>query len=83
MVFAWLRRCLAHHEPTSHATEYVPGLGIVPRLPDIRRWRLAGEYAARHRLDGPWWRKVCAVCGTRCEYAAWASAVLGDKAMWE
>jgi hypothetical protein len=33
-------------------SEYVPGVGVVP----TRRWRLAGEYAARHRLTGPCYR---------------------------
>jgi hypothetical protein len=58
--------------------EYVPGLGIVRKLDNRQRWQLAGEYAATHRLVGPWFRRVCALCTTkgRCEYGRWSDDVL-------
>jgi hypothetical protein len=61
--------------------EYVPGLGVVAHLADVERWRLAGEYATKHRRVGPWYWRVCAACGTRsgCQYGRWAQAVLGKR----
>jgi hypothetical protein len=61
--------------------EYVPGLGVVGKLDRTRRWQLAGEYAAKHQFVGPWYRRVCAVCGTRsrCEYGRWALDILIKK----
>ena len=65
--------------------EYVPGLGVVPKLDNARRWRLAGEYATTHRLTGPWYRRVCQTCGTRgrCEYGRWSDDVLVERARRE
>jgi hypothetical protein len=62
--------------PLDH--EYVPGRGVVRKLDQTRRWRLAGEYTVMHRLVGPWYRRVCAACGTRgrCGYRRWAGEIL-------
>jgi len=60
-------------------TEYIPGLGVVPRLRDADRWRLAGEYSATHRPVGSWWRKRCPHCGNRCEFYRWAERTLTEK----
>ncbi len=72
----WLRasRDLATELPFD--MEHVPGLGVVKKLDKERRWHLAGVYAARHQLVGPWLRRSCATCGTRgrCEYHRWAEA---------
>ena len=63
------------------ATEYIPGLGVVPRLRDSDRWRLAGEYASTHQLVGPWYRKRCPQCAKRCEFWRWAQAILREQVM--
>jgi len=66
-------------------TEYVPGLGIVRTLGREWRWKLAGEYAVTHRLTGPWYRRVCAACGTRgrCVFGRWSDSVLTAMARRE
>jgi hypothetical protein len=73
----------AYELPALH--EYVPGLGVVPKLDDKRRWQLAGEYATTHRLTGPWYRRVCQSCGTRgrCEYGRWSDNILVERARRE
>jgi hypothetical protein len=65
-----------------HLQEYVPGLGVVQKLANVHRWRLAGEYTVTHRLAGPWYRRSCSTCGTRhrCEFSRWADDVLSTKA---
>jgi hypothetical protein len=59
-------------------TEYVPGIGVARSVGKEWRWKLAGEYATAHRLIGPWYRRVCASCGTRgrCAFQRWSSATL-------
>ena len=55
-MFAWLRLCGPWSETAgeiSDSMEYVPGLGVVPRLRDADRWRLAGQYASTHQYVGP------------------------------
>jgi hypothetical protein len=76
---------LVSHEGLPYGTEHVPGLGAVSKLPDQARWQLAGEYRAAHRLVGPWYRRSCAICGTRggCEFSRWAIDVLTEKARVE
>lgn len=66
-------------------TEYVPGLGVVSTFSQEQRWQLAGEYAAIHRSTGPWFRRVCAACGTRrrCPYGRWSDDVLTAQARRE
>jgi hypothetical protein len=66
-------------------TEYVPGLGVVPKLDKTRCWRLAGEYATTHRQVGRWYRRTCQTCGTRgrCEYRRWSDDILIEQARRE
>ena len=73
--------------PRHHGTglpvdvEYAPGMGVVRKLDQHQRWQLAGQYAARHVLTGPWFRRCCATCGTRgrCIYRRWAQDVLTEQ----
>jgi hypothetical protein len=77
------REGTADELPPMH--EYVPGLGVVPKLDDKRRWQLAGEYATTHRSIGPWYRRTCQTCGSRgrCEYGRWSADVLVERARRE
>lgn len=77
------RNDTAYELPALH--EYVPGLGVVPKLDDKRRWQLAGEYTVVHRTTGPWYRRVCQTCGTRgrCEHSHWSTDVLVERARRE
>jgi hypothetical protein len=58
--------------------EYVPGVGIVRKLDQHRRWQLAGESSVTHRLAGPWYRRTRATCNTkgRCEFGRWSDDIL-------
>jgi hypothetical protein len=82
-------RLRAQRSETAHElpgmSEYVPGLGVVPKLDNTRRWLLAGEYAATHRLTGPRYRRTCRTCGTRgrCEYGRWSDDILIERARRE
>jgi hypothetical protein len=80
-----LWRSRSASETLPFGVEHVPGIGAVSRLSDTVRWRLAGEYAATHRLVGPFYRRVCDRCGTRggCEFSRWAADVLTSKARQE
>ena len=65
--------------------EYVPGLGVVRELDSRERWRLAGEYAATHRIVSSWFRRICSTCRKRlrCEYGSWALGILAERACRE